>query len=56
MSRRNRALPRGWYPFDGKDCRRKIESYLEEWKPSQIPSSKGLGELFLMQAGIFLGN
>ena len=43
MSRRNRALPRGWYPFDGKDCRREIESYLEEWKPSQIPSSKGLG-------------
>jgi AmmeMemoRadiSam system protein B len=43
MSRRNRALPRGWYPFDGKDCRREIESYLEEWKPSQIPSIKGLG-------------
>jgi AmmeMemoRadiSam system protein B len=43
MSRRNRALPRGWYPFDGKDCRREIESYLEGWKPSPIPSSKGLG-------------
>jgi len=43
MNRRKRLLPRGWYPFDGKDCRREIESYLEEWKLSQIPSSKGLG-------------
>jgi MEMO1 family protein len=43
MSRRNRILPRGWYPFDGKDCKREIESYLEGWTPSQLPSSKGLG-------------
>jgi AmmeMemoRadiSam system protein B len=43
MNRRKRLLPRGWYPFDGKDCGREIESYLEEWKLSQIPSGKGLG-------------
>jgi len=43
MNRRKRLLPRGWYPFDGKDCGREIESYLEEWKLSQIPSSKRLG-------------
>ena len=43
MNRRKRTLPRGWYPFDGKDCKREIEPYLEEWTPSQLPSSKGLG-------------
>jgi AmmeMemoRadiSam system protein B len=43
MSRRTRALPRGWYPFNGKDCQGEIESYLEGWTPSKLPSSKGLG-------------
>jgi len=43
MNRRKRALPRGWYPFDGKDCKGEIESYLEGWTPSKLPSSKGLG-------------
>jgi hypothetical protein len=43
MSRRTRALPRGWYPADKKECQREIESYLEGWTPSQSPSSKGLG-------------
>jgi AmmeMemoRadiSam system protein B len=43
MSRRERILPRGWYPFDGRDCRREIESYLEGWSPSQLPSGKGRG-------------
>jgi len=43
MSRRKRILPRGWYPVDGKDCRREIESYLEGWKPSPLPGNKGLG-------------
>jgi hypothetical protein len=43
MSRKKRILPRGWYPVDGNDCRREIESYLEGWKPSPLPGSKGLG-------------
>ena len=43
MNRRKRTLPRGWYPFDEKDCKREIESYLEGWSPSQLPPSKGRG-------------
>jgi AmmeMemoRadiSam system protein B len=43
MSRRKRVLPRGWYPFDGKDCKREIESYLGEWSPSHLSSMKGTG-------------
>ena len=43
MNRRNRSLPRGWYPVDKKECQREIESYLEGWTPSPLPSSKGLG-------------
>ena len=43
MNRRKRILPGGWYPFDGKDCKKEIESYLEGWTPSQLPLSKGLG-------------
>jgi MEMO1 family protein len=43
MNRRKRALPRGWYPFDGKDCKGEIESYLEGWTPSQLQLTKGLG-------------
>ncbi|MEW6375615.1 MAG: AmmeMemoRadiSam system protein B [Thermodesulfobacteriota bacterium] len=43
MNLRKRALPRGWYPFDGKDCKREIESYLEGWTPSHFPSGVGRG-------------
>ncbi len=43
MNRRERTLPRGWYPVDGKDCKREIESHLEGWAPSQFPSITGLG-------------
>jgi AmmeMemoRadiSam system protein B len=43
MSRRQRILPRGWYPTDGKDCKRDIESYLEGWSFSQPQSIEGLG-------------
>lgn len=43
MNRRKRALPRGWYPLDKKECQREIESYLEGWSASQIPWAKGLG-------------
>ncbi len=42
MSRRKRTLPRGWYPWDGKDCKKEIESFLEGWSPPGIPM-KGLG-------------
>ncbi len=40
---RKRTLPRGWYPVDGQDCQREIESYLEGWKPDQLSSSERLG-------------
>ena len=43
MVSRKRGLPRGWYPYDAKDCRRDIESYLEGWPFSQSQSIEGLG-------------
>jgi len=43
MSRRKRSLSRGWYPQDGKDCKREIESYLEGWSPSPSLSGKEIG-------------
>jgi AmmeMemoRadiSam system protein B len=43
MSLRKRILPRGWYPFDEKDCRREIESYLEGWSPPSSISGRGTG-------------
>ena len=43
MNRRKRSLPRGWYPFDEKDCRREIDSYVEGWSPPSSLSMKGLG-------------
>ncbi len=43
MSRRKRNLPRGWYPWDGEDCKKEIESYLEGWSPPPGLSTRGLG-------------
>src|SRR4030066_890246 len=43
MSLRKRALPRGWYPVDKKECKQEIESYIEGWSPSQLHLIKGLG-------------
>jgi len=43
MDRRKRILPRGWYPVDGKECKKELESYLEGWAPSQLQLTKGLG-------------
>lgn len=40
---RKRTLPRGWYPIDGKDCQKEIESFLEGWTPDRPPSTKGVG-------------
>ncbi len=37
MSTRKRALPRGWYPVDKKECQREIESFLEGWLPPSFP-------------------
>jgi AmmeMemoRadiSam system protein B len=42
MNRRKRILPRGWYPWDGEDCKKEIESYLEGWSPPGL-SMRGLG-------------
>ncbi len=55
MNRRKRTLPRGWYPYDGKDCKREIESYLEGWSPSQLPSSKGQGGIIPHAGWYFSG-
>jgi AmmeMemoRadiSam system protein B len=43
MGRRERNLPRGWYPVDKKTCQREIESFLEGWSPSGLPSGNRLG-------------
>jgi AmmeMemoRadiSam system protein B len=43
MSRRKRNLPRGWYPWDGKDCKKEIESFLEGWSPPSNLQIKGFG-------------
>jgi AmmeMemoRadiSam system protein B len=43
MSLRKRELPRGWYPVNGEDCKRDIESYLEGWKPPPLLSGKEIG-------------
>jgi len=55
MNRRKRILPRGWYPFDAKDCRKEIESYVEGWSPSQLPSSNGLGGILPHAGWYFSG-
>jgi len=43
MSLRKRALPRGWYPADQRECQREIESYLEGWSPPPSVSGRGIG-------------
>jgi len=43
MNRRKRSLPRGWYPWDGKDCKREIDSFLEGWSPPRDLSIGSLG-------------
>ncbi|MGQ9638386.1 MAG: AmmeMemoRadiSam system protein B [Thermodesulfobacteriota bacterium] len=43
MGKRERNLPRGWYPVDRKTCQKEIESFLEGWSPSGLPSGKRLG-------------
>ena len=43
MTRRKRTLPRGWYPFDGKECQREIESYIEGWLPPHSIGGGGFG-------------
>jgi hypothetical protein len=55
MNRRKRILPRGWYPFDGKDCKGEIESYLEGWSPSQLQLTKGLGGIVPHAGWFFSG-
>ena len=42
MSQRRRTLARGWYPWDGKDCKKEIESFLEGWSPPGL-TMMGLG-------------
>jgi AmmeMemoRadiSam system protein B len=53
--KRKRSLPRGWYPFDGKDCKGEIESYLEGWSPSSLPSDVGRGGIIPHAGWYFSG-
>jgi len=55
MNFRKRALPRGWYPADKKECQREIESYLKGWSPSQLQLSKGLGGIIPHAGWYFSG-
>jgi MEMO1 family protein len=43
MTRRKRALPRGWYPVDARECRRDIESFLEGEQVSLPIDVRGFG-------------
>ncbi len=43
MNRRKRSLPRGWYPWDRKDCKSEIDSFLEGWSRPRGLSIKSLG-------------
>ncbi len=43
MIRRERTLPRGWFPVDGKGCQKEIESYLEGWASPPLSSYRGRG-------------
>ncbi len=55
VNRRKRTLPRGWYPYDGKDCKQEIESYLERWSPSELSSSIGRGGMIPHAGWYFSG-
>lgn len=55
MSLRKRALPRGWYPADKKECQREIESYLEGWSSSPLQLSQGLGGIIPHAGWYFSG-
>lgn len=55
MDRRKRALPRGWYPADKKECQREIESYLEGWSPPPLQLPQGLGGIIPHAGWFFSG-
>ena len=55
MIRRERTLPRGWYPVEGKECQKEVESYLEGWAPSQLQLTKGLGGIVHHAGWYFYG-
>jgi len=55
MTHRKRTLPRGWYPYDGKDCRRDIESYIEGWSFSELQSIEALGGIVPHASWYFSG-
>jgi hypothetical protein len=55
MSKRNRVLPRGWYPFDGKDCKKEIEFYIEGWAPPDSNLRAGVGGIVPHAGWFFSG-
>jgi AmmeMemoRadiSam system protein B len=54
MNQRKRGLPRGWYPWDEKDCKKEIDSFLEGWSPPHLPI-KGLGGIIPHAGWYFSG-
>ena len=55
MAKRDRSLPRGWYPFDRKDCERDIESFLAGWSPPSRLSEAGTGGIVPHAGWFFSG-
>jgi AmmeMemoRadiSam system protein B len=55
MNQRKRSLPRGWYPWDERDCRREIDSFLEGWSPPPHLPIKGLGGIIPHAGWYFSG-
>jgi MEMO1 family protein len=55
MSLRKRALPRGWYPMDRKDCERDIQSFLADWSPPPALSDAGSGGIVPHAGWFFSG-
>jgi AmmeMemoRadiSam system protein B len=55
MSRRKRSLPRGWYPWDGQDCKKEIESFVEGWSPPLHLPIKSLGGIIPHAGWYFSG-
>ncbi len=43
MNRRKRSLARGWYPWEGVDCIKEIETYVKGWEPPSASSIRGFG-------------
>jgi AmmeMemoRadiSam system protein B len=55
MSRRERILPRGWYPVDRKECQKEIKSFVTGWSPPPALSGASLGGIIPHAGWYFSG-